>query len=266
MEKWRLIPPQPYSGEWNMALDVAIWKGVCREEQPPTLRCYLWERPTISLGYGQNPLEDLCWEECRRRDVPVVWRPTGGKAIYHDWEFTYSVAAPKGSPYFPDSIEGSYRVISRCLIEALNPLGIHAEFSGAEMKEEGAACFLTATPQEVVVAHRKLIGSAQRRNGQGFLQQGSLLMSSNVEPLIPLFGLDESDKEHWEQRVTSLSGELETIPSLESIFLRIRQGFEKMLGIGFCEAEPSAEEEKMAQEIQESFRIQEENGFQKVVF
>lgn len=243
-----------------MALDFAIWQAVCRGEERPTLRCYRWSKPTITLGYGQDPRKDICWRECHRRQIDVIRRPTGGGAIYHDLDFTYSFSAPTSCPLFPDSIDGSYLQVSRCLIEALRPLGIPAELSGASTGRGGSICFLAATPREVVVGGKKLIGSAQRRNRKGFLQQGSLLMNADVDRFGALFNFKEADALLWRRRVTTLKDEGVVIPPPEELFHLFRRGFEKVLEIDFEVTEPSPAEISAAQFAVEEgiFRVDEE--------
>lgn len=181
MRQWRLIYDLPTDGRSNMALDEAILDAVCVHQSPPTLRLYGWIPACLSLGYGQSPfdvdrfrLDKMGWD--------VVRRPTGGKAILHTDELTYSVALPADHPLAQGGILESYQRISRALMAALSGLGLRtrSEKQANDTKEVGAVCFEVPSHYEITADGRKLIGSAQTRRKAGVLQHGSLPLSGDI--------------------------------------------------------------------------------------
>lgn len=181
MDEWRLIESPRLAGAQNMAQDEAILRASESGDRAPALRLYGWATPTISIGYLQSaaPLA--------AHGIPVVRRITGGRAVLHDREITYSVIAPNSLDAFAGGILNAYSAISLCIINALRDIGVEASLeragprvgrsSGRAAKE---ACFHTATRYEVTAGGKKLVGSAQRRFKKTFLQHGSIL-----------FGMDE---------------------------------------------------------------------------
>lgn len=177
---WRLIKDQPFDGRTNMAVDEAILltaEGSADSSVSPVLRLYSWKEPTISIGYAQDTSPFLA------KGLPVVRRITGGRAVVHHMEVTYSIAAPASSVAFAGGIMGAYSAISRSIVKALNDIGVPASFKeGSGRKREGReggrlheACFHSTSRYEVVVGERKISGSAQRRFRKAFLQHGSIL-------------------------------------------------------------------------------------------
>jgi len=189
---WRLLVTEPTDGAANMAIDEVLWRGRQAGTSPPTLRFFAWRPPTVSLGYGQPLGDDVDLDACRRLGVGVVRRPTGGSAIYHDGperELTYSVAATaEDLGVGPDLLE-TYHWIGRALLRGLNALG-----AGAEMVPVAAGdgpvpafCFARTGRYEIEVGRRKLVGSAQRRQGISFLQHGAVLLGVDPARLDAVF-------------------------------------------------------------------------------
>ncbi|HEY4692350.1 MAG TPA: biotin/lipoate A/B protein ligase family protein [Bellilinea sp.] len=175
---WRILFSAPAAGSWNMALDEAILEAVTRGDQPPTLRLYAWEPACLSLGHAQ-PIADLDLEALASRGWQVVRRPTGGRAILHTDELTYSISAHQDNPVMTGGILESYRRISLALVRGLETLGIdsHADSQYAlptGSVQQAAVCFEVPSNYEITANGRKLIGSAQARRGLGVLQHGSL--------------------------------------------------------------------------------------------
>lgn len=189
----RLITQGPCEAYYNMALDEAISEAVRQKLSPPTLRLYQWDRPSLSLGYFQK-FSDIDADYCTGKGYPVVRRQTGGRAILHDAELTYSFSASSESP-FKGSLLENYTVISNALLHALEITGIKAEASFRKKRESGQktpACFKAVSYGEITVNGKKLIGSAQKRYKDGFLQHGSILMSFDGGELSKILGLDSS--------------------------------------------------------------------------
>ena len=189
---WRLLVTEPCDGAQNMAIDEALWRGRQAGESPPTLRFFAWAPPTVSLGYGQPLDRHVDVDACRRLGVGVVRRPTGGSAIYHDGperELTYSVVATaEDLGIGPDLLE-TYQWIARALLRGLRTLGAPAEMV-PERPPEGpvpAFCFARTGVFEIEIAGRKVVGSAQRRQGTSFLQHGAVLLGADASRLRELF-------------------------------------------------------------------------------
>ncbi|MFO7608031.1 MAG: hypothetical protein R6X35_02360 [Candidatus Krumholzibacteriia bacterium] len=140
------------------------------------LRIYRWDPPAVTIGYNQQ-LADFDADGVRTAGWDVVRRPTGGRAILHADELTYAVVGTSPGPLFGDSLHDVYLTINRALVAFLADLGIAAEISTGESRDDarGLVCFKSAGLYEIAVAGRKLVGSAQRRTGGCFLQHGSIL-------------------------------------------------------------------------------------------
>jgi lipoyl(octanoyl) transferase len=158
----------------NMALDEAILMHHLRGEVPPTLRVFRWSQPAISLGRFQSVEREIALDECQRQGVALVRRPTGGRAVYHRDEFTYSIVI--GKRYgVPSGVVAAYAYLAQGLMAALRELGIQAELSDERVnKHPSAACFASSTQADLTSGGYKLVGSAQVWKDDALLQQGSL--------------------------------------------------------------------------------------------
>jgi lipoate-protein ligase A len=175
-----LLYDEPMDGARNMARDEALLRAVGAGQSPPTLRLYAWRPPTISLGYGQRVTEV---DEARlaERGWGLVRRLTGGRAILHADELTYSITLPQGHALAQGSVIDSYRRISAALLAMAQRLGIAPEAQPSEAT--GAAspvCFETPSHYELTFGGRKLAGSAQARRHGGLLQHGSLPLHGDL--------------------------------------------------------------------------------------
>lgn len=188
---WRLIRSGAAHGAWNMAVDEAILEASAGGLAPPTLRLYAWLPPCLSLGYAQ-PYSDVDLPVLASRGWEVVRRPTGGRAILHTDELTYSVAGPQDEPRLAGGVLESYRVLAAALLRALQLLAIPAE---AEQKPAAASpasgqagqnpvCFEVPSNYEITVGGKKLIGSAQARRKEGVLQHGSLPLYGDLTRIV----------------------------------------------------------------------------------
>ncbi len=180
---WRLIISPPARGPWNMAVDEALLEATIDGRSLPCLRLYSWEPACLSLGYAQ-PSKDIDLTRLASRGWEWVRRPTGGRAILHTDELTYSVVAPLSEPRLAGSVLESYQRLSVALLSALHCLGLPAEahpIHPAQSNQPAAAvCFEVPSNYEVVVAGKKLVGSAQARRKNGVLQHGTLPLSGDL--------------------------------------------------------------------------------------
>jgi lipoate-protein ligase A len=185
MPAWRLLITPPATGAENMALDDALMSRA-RETGEWVLRVYAWSRPTISLGRNQTARERYDLEEIARRAFDVVRRPTGGRAILHHREITYSVTGPAASA---GDLRESYERINRLLVHALRCLGVRAEVAAPASRAAVpglAPCFDEPAAGELTVDGRKLAGSAQWRSDDALLQHGSILLEDDQSQLSAL--------------------------------------------------------------------------------
>ena len=184
---WRLLVDPPARGSWNMAVDEVLLEGVVAGTAPPTLRFYGWTPPCLSLGYFQ-PFDAVNLDGCRALGVDVVRRPTGGRAILHDRELTYSVVLPASTLGHDGGVLPSYRRLSLALQDGLRRLGITAmlapESAAGGSPAHGPACFDRPSAHEILLDGRKLVGSAQVRRGGALLQHGSILIEPRIAKLM----------------------------------------------------------------------------------
>lgn len=201
METWRLILDPHLSGADNMAFDEAILNAVGAGNQPPTLRLYGWNPPCLSLGYGQR-LRDVDLERLAVFGWDIVRRPTGGRAILHADELTYSLALPITHPLAQGNIVESYRRISDGLLAALQQLGADAHADPAEKSAQppNPICFETTSHYEIAVDGRKLVGSAQLRRDKALLQHGSLPLKGDIGRICDVLAYSD-ERERQQARI-----------------------------------------------------------------
>lgn len=239
MRQWRLLVDEATHGAMNMARDEAILKSVSAKAVLPTLRLYAWSPFCLSLGYGQSAQEA---DEMRlaQQGWGIVRRPTGGKAILHGDELTYSLSLPIDDPLAQGDVVASYRLISLALIEALGWFGIapQAEPTAKGNQGLGAVCFEVPSHYEITVLGKKLIGSAQVRRKEGILQHGTLPLEGDIARICDSLHytddtLREQAKQHVRERAITLSEALGRIVSLEQAQEALINGFERAFNVTF---------------------------------
>ena len=256
MRQYRLIYDTPTNGAWNMAVDEAILSAVIAGDAPPTLRFYGWNPPCLSLGHGQS-LSDADMKQLDMLGWDVVRRPTGGKAILHTDELTYSLALPQHHPLAQGSIVESYRRISSGLMAGLNLLGttLYADKRADESKITGAVCFETPSHYEITASDgRKLVGSAQLRRRGGVLQHGTLPLTGDLSRICDALAFpDEDSRQIAKQNVLARAITLETalgrLVSWDVVAHVIVQGFILTFDAQFEVGNLSASEMAHAQQI-----------------
>ncbi|MEK6842952.1 MAG: biotin/lipoate A/B protein ligase family protein [Candidatus Micrarchaeota archaeon] len=192
--KWRVIMFEHHDAFTNMALDEACSEAVADGKVPPTIRFYGWQPSAVSIGYHQSITDEVDLEECRKSEIDVVRRRTGGGAVYHDYngEITYSVIAPE--IYFTKDIIASYKIICGWIVNGLKTLNLEAEFKPIN---------------DIIVGGKKVSGNAQTRRHGVLLQHGTLLFDLDVRKMFSVLKVSKekiSDKmiASVEERVTSL--------------------------------------------------------------
>ncbi len=252
---WRLLNYRSYSAFENMAIDEAIFRDTVKNKKPPTLRFFGWRPAAVSIGYFQELKNEIHFNRCRLSGVDIVRRMTGGKAVYHSDEITYSLTAGKSDELFPDNITGTYEKISLCLARGLSLLGIKAHLAkaGAPGKEPArtSCCFSVPSSHELLVAGRKICGSAQMRTHGGFLQHGSLLMTFDPVETAALILLSQAP-EPAEKLRCSVTAVNELIPSpvsAETLCAVLQQGFSDELGIDLSEGTLTPAEKALSAQL-----------------
>ena len=255
--KWRLV----YSGFSdafdNMATDEAILWACARGLSPPTIRFYGWRPHAVSLGYSQNIEEALHLNACESLGIDIVRRLTGGKAVLHDKELTYSVISPTNNPLFPKSILDTYKKISSCLITGFRRLGIHADMIVSEngkrcLGEEtrnDPSCFSAPSLYEITVHGKKICGSAQRRVHGAFLQHGSILLEFDpikLSEVMVFQGVEKDDLVGYLRgSITSIDEHVHGSMGFSEIVKVFAEGFEDGLEIDLQEGPLNRQEQEL---------------------
>lgn len=176
-----LVDPAGRSGAANMAIDAGLLAEAARTGRA-FLRLYRFDPPCLSLGRNEAAAH-YDRAAIAQRGLDVVRRPTGGRAVWHEYELTYAVAAPVAAF---GSLRHAYYTIHERIAVALRSLGADATLAPHQPPPSGrvdqpASCFATPVGGEVLVAGRKLVGSAQVRKRRAFLQHGSILLDGSQE-------------------------------------------------------------------------------------
>ncbi len=252
---WRLLNFQNYNIFENMAIDEAVFQETIKNHQQPTIRFYASTPAALSIGYFQDAHKELNIKKCRREKIDIARRITGGKAVFHFNEITYSIAAVEDEKIFPADIMGTYKIISQCIARGLNDIGIRSDLAAdgrrGIKKELNPCCFSSPSRNELLVNGRKICGSAQVRKRGGFLQHGLLLMSFNPERTAAfLMPEDEPGRmEELKHSVTSVQEELGFSIDKREICSSIQKGFMDELGIDLQEDGLTPSEEKLKEQL-----------------
>lgn len=230
--RFRFIETGYASAAFNMGLDEGILNAVAEGRSEPTLRFYAWRPRAVSIGYFQGLEDEVDEAACSARGVDVVRRVTGGGAVYHADELTYSVVMPESHPLAAGSILDSYRLLCGGVVEGLKALGIDAEF---------------APINDVVAGGKKLSGNAQTRKRGCLLQHGTVLLGVDVDEMFALLKVpNEKLKgkliEDVKARVSSVSDRLGKPFGYAEVLPAFKAGFAKALGVELADGEPSLAE------------------------
>ncbi len=251
-DAWRFIDLGSCSAAYNMALDEAIAAAVRKDKSPPTLRLYGWNIPSVSIGCFQK-ISDIDIEYCTEKHIPVVRRPTGGRAILHNHELTYSFSIKTIQGLFSKGLIDSYKKISIALGSTLLKIGLSPELKLLREARNPSAtrrsplCFQSTSFGEITINNKKVVGSAQKRWTDSLLQQGSIPFTINKDELVRIFRL-ESTQEVKE----AIMGLKDLFPDLNTNDLKnaIRISFEETFDVRLISSSPSHEEVSLAQELE----------------
>lgn len=258
METWRFINTDYNDGFYNMAVDEAMLNSVIKGKSPPAIRFYKWNPPAVTLGYFQRADREIDQELCHAKGIHVVRRLTGGRAILHDKELTYSIAISEKEKQVSGSIIESYLKISRALVKGLGGFGIEVEMMARPCKEKGsAACFDAPSWHEIVWQGRKLVGSAQTRKQGCLLQHGSIPMALDVELLFNLLKISNNQakqrlKENFRKKAVALEEILGKEIDCWDLAKALAEGFSQTFNIHVRWDALTSEEEANAINLRET--------------
>jgi lipoate-protein ligase A len=271
MKHWRFIFTGPNDPFFNMALDEALLLSCEKGDSPPILRLYLWDPPAVSIGYSQPIEKTVDLKKCKRHHIRVVRRITGGRAVLHEDEITYSMCASSDDFHeLGDNIIRTYQKLSLALLESLRIVGIDAEWVKPSVNTKSPSsslifskpCFVSNSRYEVTVNGKKLIGSAQRRfsyrsdhnKKESFIQHGSILMGQGKHSLAE-FLPEETSKEMMkrvlEERSTNIGEVLKKLVKIEEMISALKRGFERVFGTRMKDSVVSEEELSSALTLKE---------------
>lgn len=184
---WRLIDTGPLSGQENMAIDEALFRCFDPASSPPVLRLYGWQPSALSLGRFQKAGDDLDLDRCRADNLIIVRRITGGGAIYHADELTYSLVCSPSQIPAAASVKDSFRVLTSFLLDFYRALGLQAGYAadlapaGSRLGQRTPFCFAGRESCDIIVNRRKIGGNAQRRSREVIFQHGSIPLENRVK-------------------------------------------------------------------------------------
>lgn len=250
---YRFLDTRIQDAALNMAIDEAVLLHHLQGQAPPTLRVFRWSQPSISLGRFQQIEREILVERCEQQSIALVRRPTGGRAVYHRDEFTYSFVSSRAYG-IPAGIVAAYAFLAKGLIAALAELGVRAELSeGRVSKEPSAACFASSTQADLTSGGFKLVGSAQVWKEDALLQQGSLPLDDRSAEFYSLLRFPDEDARaealaQYREKTTPLHT-FAPQASWEDVARAFRAGFGVALQADFQPGELTASEWELARQL-----------------
>lgn len=236
MPRWFFLDDGPMSGAMNMSRDEYLFKRVRDSRDQIILRACSFDPPCISIGFHQEPEKVLDSEAVSESGVDLVRRITGGRALLHQQEFTYCIAASSESGVFANRLGESFRQVADLLIDALSTLGVEASLSGGRRGDprDGSTspCLASVSRYEITAGGRKIVGSAQRRWGSVFLQHGSILLGGGARRIGDFL---PGDWTGLDRRITSVSEQAGFYPEYEILRDALKGSFERRVGAEFSE-------------------------------
>jgi lipoate-protein ligase A len=248
MKEFRLLETGFLDAFTNMAIDEAVTQ-LHKPGDSPTVRFFGWKPHAVSIGYFQGIGEEVNLEKAGELGADVVRRITGGGAVFHERELTYSFVCSEAASLVPGNILESYRKICGALVKGLDWLDVEGSF---------------APLNDIVVNGRKISGNAQTRRNGNVLQHGTLLLEVSVDKMFALLKVpDEKMKgkivQQAKERVTSLEQETGREYSFLDVAEAMRKGFENEFGAKLVLGELGSEEKKLAAELRKKFQSREWN-------
>ncbi|MBN2169105.1 MAG: lipoate--protein ligase family protein [Actinobacteria bacterium] len=238
-DRWRFVEDSGYPGTLNMARDAALALSA-GESSMPTLRVYRFSPACITVGRFQRIDDGINAKKCESSGVDLARRPTGGLAILHKNDFTYSIAIPRMSVQENPAGERDlyFHLIAKGILKSLELIGIHAEVvKHKENRKHSAWCFEGARGVDIKYGERKICGSAQRIYEKSVLQHGSLFLDLDRDLYMDLTGTDEESYDSHRHSVVSLREAGKRDYSWHELSEAFEKGFSNALGVRFSRAE-----------------------------
>jgi len=239
-EQWRYLITNDFSAAKNMAIDRAVLVANSEGKVPPTVRFYTWSPPAISIGYFQSLSEEVDLEKCKKLGIEYVRRITGGGAVFHEEELTYSIIIPESHSEIPKNIMDSYARICGAVMKGLKNLEIDSSY---------------APINDILSGGKKISGNAQTRKMKTVLQHGTVLMDVDVEKMFSVLRVpNEKIKDKMisdvKQRVTSVKHLLDHSISFEKAADAMKKGFEEEFDIELVSGELTDYELELANKFE----------------
>lgn len=239
MPDFRFILDEYRPAPMNMAVDEAVMR-LAREQTTPTIRFYGWKPSAISIGYFQSLEQEVDLKKCGELGVDFVRRITGGGAVFHDAELTYSFVCTENSNVVPKKIIDSYQKICGALVKGFGEMGLDAKF---------------VPINDIIVNGKKISGNAQTRREGVVLQHGTVLLEVDVDKMFSLLKVPSEKMrgkliEDVKQRVTSVEEQLNRKMSFGRLAEFMKKGFEKEFSARLLPGKFSQKELDLAKKIE----------------
>lgn len=259
-QRWRFVNTGNGEPAFNMALDEALLLCHAAGAAPPTLRVYGWCQPTLSLGYAQDARHEIDLAACQAQGVAVVRRPTGGRAVLHDQEVTYSVVMPTCTGAGPNTLTAHYQRIGQALAAALQHLGLPVRLARPQVRAgtrhtmASAACFAALSRYELSVDGKKVVGSAQKRTRRALLQHGAIPLWLDRQRLFQCLRVPAERRALLVQDAYTTMGAVNELLSTpvapHAVHHALRQAWNETFGVELVEAPLAPEEWRLARQLQ----------------
>jgi lipoate-protein ligase A len=249
-EEWRLLLTGASSASKNMAIDRAVLVENSKGNVPPTVRFYEWMPSAISIGYFQSLEEEIDLEMCKVHGVEYVRRITGGGAVFHENELTYSIVIPESHSLIPKNIMESYGNICGAVMKGLDEIGVNSRYMPIN---------------DIISGGKKISGNAQTRKEKTVLQHGTVIIDVDVNKMFSILKVpNEKIKDKLisdvKERVTSLKDILGRDVLFDEVSGGMKKGFEKQFGIQLIEGDLTSEEKRLTYKFEkECFSAKEWN-------
>lgn len=258
MQEWRVVKNKTYNGAMNMAIDEAIMIAYKEGKSKPTLRFYTWSPHCLTIGYFQNLEKEVDLVKCNELNIDCVRRATGGRAVLHQNELTYSIVVGEDNELMDKSINASYKFISQGIAKGLEIEGIKIDklSTGERISREklSAACFNAHASYEITINNKKIVGSAQHRKDGVILQHGSIVLNFNVNDLYEVIKtknpeIKERAKRFTLSKASGIENELGKNIDILSLEKSILKGMEESFNVEFKEENLSDYEIELANKL-----------------
>jgi len=253
MDYWRLL-----SFKWNepcinMAIDEAILRGYIAGAAPPTLRIYGWKPEGISLGYFQDAHQVLDIARCAERNIPFVRRTTGGEAIFHGDDVSYSIVCSRRDLAFPRPVKEGFKRLCSFLINAYRKLGLEASFfcenkGGFTKKRNSGFCLAANQAFDIAIEGKKIGGNAQKRIKDIIFQHGSIPLRLDIKRITSLL---REELNGMENKIVSLEKALERNIDFNKFASMLASSFKEVFGVRLVEENLTPFELESAKQLKE---------------